>query len=131
MKGKSIVVGVVFCVAVSFSFAFAMSHDAAERGSAHFKNPAFAGGKTACNACHFNGRGLENAGTKTKFNIMGGEQNSLAETVNVCIVNANKGKAIPVDSKEMQEIISYIKTLGQKAAPGYGSPGYGSPGYGK
>jgi cytochrome c len=42
---------------------------------------------------------------------MGGVQNSLEEAVNVCIVNANKGNAIAVDSTEMQDIVSYIKTL--------------------
>jgi cytochrome c len=43
---------------------------------------------------------------------MGGDQNSLEEAVNVCIVNANKGNAIDVNSTEMQEMVSYIKSLG-------------------
>jgi len=95
----------------SVTLAFADKHTAVERGRAHFNNPAFAGGKKACSKCHPNGKDLEGAGAKTKFNIMGGEQNSLEEAVNVCIVNANKGNAIPVDSTEMQEIVSYIRTL--------------------
>jgi len=51
---------------------------------------------------------------------MCGKQESLEEAVNVCIVNANRGKTIDVKSTEMQEVVSYIKSLGSKAAPGYG-----------
>jgi cytochrome c len=63
---------------------------------------------------------------------MGKKQNSLQEAINFCIVNANRGKAIAEDSKEMQEMVSFIKSLGPKSAPGYGTPGYGkpAPGYG-
>lgn len=44
---------------------------------------------------------------------MGGQQGSLEEAVNICIVNANKGNELRVDSNEMQEIVSYIKSLGK------------------
>ena len=44
---------------------------------------------------------------------MGGKQGSLEEAVNVCVVNANKGNAIGIDSAEMQEMVSYIKSLGK------------------
>ena len=107
-------------VFLAFSAASAMGHKAEERGKAHFVNPKFAGGEISCNACHSNGRGLGEAGAKTSFNIMGGSQNSLEETVNVCIVQANRGKAIPEDSQEMQDLVSYIKSLGKTGAPGYG-----------
>jgi cytochrome c553 len=113
MQTKLIVFIAIFTVAVSFSVVSAMNNTAAERGKTHFNNPSFAGGKKACNACHYSGRGLENAGAKTKFTIMGGEQNSLEEAINVCIINANRGQAIPADSQEMQDIVSYIKSLGK------------------
>ena len=103
----------IIAVGVSFTFAFAMNHTAVERGKTHFNNSAFAGGKKACNTCHDQGRGLEEAGGKTKFTIMGGEQSSLEEAINVCIINANRGQEIPVDSQQMQEIVSYIKSLGK------------------
>ena len=77
----------IIAVGVSFTFAFAMNHTAVERGKTHFNNNAFAGGKKACNTCHDQGRGLEEAGVKTKFTIMGGEQSSLEEAINVCIIN--------------------------------------------
>ena len=111
MKRKLIAFITIFAVSFSFSVVSAMNHTAIERGKAHFDDRSFAGGKKSCNTCHFNGSKLENAGAKTKFNIMGGEQNSLEEAINVCIINANQGQAIPVDSQEMQDIVSYIKSL--------------------
>ena len=120
MKKEFISMSVIAVSTVTFSLASAMNHTTVEQGKKHFNNVSFAGGKNSCNTCHFNGSGLENAGQKTKFTIMGGEQNSLAEVINVCIINANRGQAIPVDSKEMQEIISYIKSLGENVAPGPG-----------
>jgi cytochrome c len=111
MKKMLVIFSSVFVVALSFSVVSAMNHTDAERGKTHFNNPSFAGGKKACNACHSSGRGLEEAGAKTKFNIMGGAQSSLEEAINVCIINANRGQAISVDSQEMQDIVSYLKSL--------------------
>ena len=102
----------------SLTLAFAKNHTPEERGKAHFNNPAFAGGKKSCSMCHPNGRGVEGAGAKTSFSIMGGEQNSLEEAINVCIVNANKGNAIEANSVEMQELVSYIKSLDVQTGPG-------------
>jgi cytochrome c len=113
MKRKLIVFITIFVVAASFSAVSAMNHTAFERGKAYFNDRSFAGGVKSCGSCHFNGSGLENAGTKTKFNIMGGEQNSLEEAVNVCIINANRGKALPIDSQDMQDLVNYIKSLGK------------------
>jgi cytochrome c len=113
MKRNAISVIVPIALILAFSVAFAMSHKAAERGKALFENPNFAGGKKACNSCHPNGRGLEGAGTKSSFAIMGGQQASLEEAVNMCIVNANKGNVLKVVATEMQEIVSYIKSLGK------------------
>ena len=107
----TLLLSVFLVFAFSFSVAFAKHHTAEERGKTHFNNPAFAGGRKSCNTCHPNGRGLEGAGAKTKFSIMGGEQSSLEDAINVCIVNANKGNAIDDNSTEMQELISYIKSL--------------------
>ena len=98
---------------LAFRLAVAEHQTPAERGKTHFNNPEFAGGKRACNSCHPNGRGLEGAGTKSSFAIMGGQQASLEEAVNMCIVNANKGNVLKVVATEMQEIVSYIKSLGK------------------
>ena len=112
MKKKVMSVAAVLAFALATSFAVAEKNTPEDRGKAHFDNPSFAGGKKACSTCHPNGRNLEQSGTKTKFSIMGGEQNSLEEAVNICIVNANKGTALAVDSVEMQELVSYIRSLG-------------------
>jgi cytochrome c len=131
MKRNTISIIVPIVLILTFSLTFAMSHKAAERGKALFENPDFAGGKKACNSCHPKGDGLLTAGSKTEFSIMEKKQSSLEEAINFCIVNANKGKAIAEDSKEMQEMVTFIKSLGPKASPGYGTPGYGgkAPGY--
>jgi cytochrome c len=102
------------------ALAFAKDHTPEDRGKAHFNNSAFAEGKKSCSTCHPNGRGLAGAGTKTAFSIMGGEQNSLEDVINVCIVNANKGNAIEDNSVEMQELVSYIRSLGTQENPGEG-----------
>jgi cytochrome c len=84
------------------------------RGKALFNDPKFGSGTSgmSCNSCHPNGRGLEKSGTKARFNIMGGTQNSLEEAVNICIVRPLQGKAIDPESRDMKDIVSYIKSLG-------------------
>ncbi len=103
-------------LALTFSFAFAMKHLPEERGKALFNDPKFAGGLKACNGCHPAGSGLEKAGDKKEFNIMGGTQKSLEEAVNFCIVNASKGKAIDAKSDQMKDMVAYIKSLKGKAS---------------
>jgi cytochrome c553 len=109
----------VLGLAVSLSFA---AGDAA-KGKAMFSDPKFAGGSKACSECHPNGKGLDKAGEKKEFRLMGGTQKSLEEAVNACIVGANKGKAIDVKSQQMQDMVAYIKSLkggaGKKPAGGY------------
>ncbi len=110
---------VAVCLLVVVAFA---AGDAA-KGKTLFNDPKFAGGSKACSACHPNGKGLEKAGEKMEFRIMGGTQKSLEEAVNACIVNANKGKAIDAKSAQMQDMVAYIKSLkgaaGKKPASGY------------
>jgi hypothetical protein len=65
----------------------------------------------SCNSCHPDGKGLEKAGEKKEFTIMGQNQNSLEEAVNFCIEMALKGKAINTKSEDMVNIVAYIKTL--------------------
>ena len=120
MKKRNSILFVFLAFSLPFTLAFAAHHTAEERGKSHFNNPSFANGTKPCSACHPDGKRLENAGEKTDFSIMGGKQASLEDVINVCIVNANKGKVIDVNSTEMQEVVSYIKSLGSNAAPGNG-----------
>jgi len=114
MEKRILLLGVFMVFAFSCTLAVAKHHTAEERGKTHFNNPAFAGGKKSCSTCHPGGRGLEGAGAKAKFSIMGDEQGSLEEAINICIVMANKGTALDVNSTEMQEMSSYIKSLGSQ-----------------
>lgn len=43
--------------------------------------------------------------------IMGKEVASVADTVNVCIEMAMKGKAIKTDSDEMKDVLAYMQAL--------------------
>jgi cytochrome c len=65
----------------------------------------------SCNSCHPDGKGLEAAGEKKEFHIMGKTHNSLEEAINACIVNALKGTAIDPHGKDMKALVAYIKSL--------------------
>jgi len=84
-----------------------------EKGKALFNDKNFGNGTAgkSCNSCHPRGKGVEAAGQKKEFNIMGKKQNSLEEAVNFCIVNALKGTAIDTNDQDMKDIVSYIKSL--------------------
>ncbi len=118
MKTAKIVMLSMIVVGLVFTFAFAAG-DAA-KGKALFNDAKFAGGSKSCNECHAGGKGMEKAADKKEFNLMGKTQKSLEEAVNVCIVGANKGKAIDAKSAQMQDIVAYIKSLKpKKASAGY------------
>jgi cytochrome c len=115
MKIFKIMILSMIVLGLVFSSAFAMKHMPEERGKALFNDAKFAGGTKACNSCHPEGKGLEKAGAKKEFMIMGKTQKSLEEAVNTCIENANMGKALDVKSAQMKDMVAYIKSLGKKA----------------
>jgi len=114
MKIAKIIMFSLVVLGLVFSGAFAAGDVA--KGKALFNDAKFAGGSKACNECHANGKGLEKAGDKKEFNLMGKMQKSLEEAVNACIVGASKGKAIDVKSAQMQDMTAYIKSLKKKSA---------------
>ncbi len=123
MKAARIIMIAMIALGLTFSLAFAGKHLPEERGKALFNDAKFAGGIKACNECHPGGKGVEKAGEKKEFKIMGKTQKSLEEAVNFCIENANKGKAIDAKSDQMKDMVAYIKTLGKKAdAPAKEAP---------
>ena len=127
MKGLKIAMLSMIAVCLIFSVSFATKHLLEERGKALFNDVKFAGGTAgkSCNSCHPAGKGLEKAGEKKEFNVMGKTQKSLEEAVNICIEMANKGKAIDPKSEQMKDIVAYIKSLAKKPTeapkktPGY------------
>ncbi|MCC6347173.1 MAG: hypothetical protein IT388_08315 [Nitrospirales bacterium] len=107
----------LYAVAASvLASSVALAADAA-KGKALFKDLHFGGGTAgrSCNSCHPEGKGLENAGVKKEFHIMGKKQQSLEEAVNTCIEMALKGKPIDPKSADMANIVAYIKSLGAKS----------------
>jgi cytochrome c5 len=104
------VIAVVMLVASS---ALAMHHTPEDRGKALFNDPKLGGGTSgnSCNTCHPNGKGLEGVANKKEWKNPGGTFKSLEEAVNVCIEMALKGKPLDVNSEQMKDLISYLKSL--------------------
>jgi len=103
-------------LAVALVFTLAMAGDVA-KGKALFNDPTL-GGATAgksCGSCHPNGKGLEKVADKAEFKLAGKSQKSMEEAINVCIENANKGKALDTKSDQMKDLVAYLKSLKPKA----------------
>jgi len=100
-------VALLSVIAVCLVFSFALAAGDVAKGKVLFNDPKFAGGTSgkSCNSCHPDGEGLENAEMK---------ENSLEETVNMCIENALTGEALDTQSQEMKDIVAYIKSLGKE-----------------
>ncbi len=96
-----------------FSFAFAAGN--AEKGKAMFNDAKAFGGQKACSSCHPDGKGLEKSGEKKEWKTPAGKTKTLEEAINLCIVNANKGKALDVKSEQMADMVAYLKSLAKKA----------------
>lgn len=113
---KAIRIIMLSLIALGLVFSGVFAADVA-KGKALFKDPKLGGGTSgkSCNSCHPDGKGLENAGDKKEFNIMGKKQKSLEEAVNFCIEMALKGKAIDPKGTDMANIVAHIKSLKGKA----------------
>ncbi len=93
-------------------------------------NGKYAGNKMNCTNCH------QDAGTKPySFNLLVSFRNypqyraregkvlTLAERINNCIVHPHLGKPLPLDSKEMIGIISYLKWISDSSKIDRNTPG--------
>ena len=116
MKVLKITLLSMIALGLLFSSAFAMKHLPEERGKTLFNDPKAFGGQKACSSCHPDGKGLEKSGTKKEWTTPVGKTKTLEEAINLCIVNANKGKALDVKSEQMKDMVAYIKSLGKKPA---------------
>lgn len=87
------------------------------KGKALFKDPKLGGARagSSCDTCHSGGSGLETAGGKKEFKVMGKTVRCLEDTVNSCIEGRMKGKALGPRSENMAHIAAYIKSLKGKA----------------
>ncbi|HMK49830.1 MAG TPA: hypothetical protein VK435_07240 [Thermodesulfovibrionales bacterium] len=114
MKVSRIIILSVVIFGLIFSYAFAAGN--VEKGKALFNDPKAFGGtaKKSCGSCHPNGQGLEKAASGKEWKNPAGTWMSLEDASNVCIVMANKGKAIDPKSEEMKDLTAYIRSLGKK-----------------
>jgi len=103
---------------VASSLAFATHPTPIDRGKALFNNPKLGNGTAgkSCNTCHPDGKGLEGVAAKKEWKPPGGEYKTLEQAVNICIEMALKGKALDVKSKQMKDLVSYLKSLKSKEA---------------
>jgi len=100
---KTFLISCICTLAIGLIVVVALAAGDAAKGKILFNDPKL-GGATAgisCNSCHPNGKGLEKAG----------ERKDLAEFINRCLVNANKGKPLDPKSADMADLIAYIKSL--------------------
>ncbi len=116
MKGVTIAVIIVLVAVFSIGIASAMKHEAsADMGKALLNDPKLGASGKTCGACHADGKGLEKAGTRA----------DLEKTINACITTALKGPALDIKSIEMQSLVLYIKSLGEKKPAAAKKPAVG------
>jgi len=111
---------VAVALIVTASLVTAKHHTPEERGKALFKDPKLGGGTSgkSCSSCHPGGKGLEGVAGKKEWQSPAGAVKTLEEMVNACITAALKGKPLDVQSEQMKDLVSYLKTFkAQKAAP--------------
>lgn len=91
----------IIAVGLVASFTFAAGDVA--KGKVLFNGAKLAGGTAgmSCNSCHPDGKGLEKAADKK----------DIEKSINLCIEQGLKGKAIDPKSAEMADIVAYIKSL--------------------
>ncbi|MGE5892458.1 MAG: c-type cytochrome [bacterium] len=106
---KTVKVMVLLLIALGLVVSAAFAGDI-EKGKALFNDPKLGTTGKSCGSCHADGAKLEKAAGK--------DDKALAETVNKCIAANLKGKALDVNSADMQNIVAYMKTLtAKKEAP--------------
>jgi len=113
-------------IALSLIASFAFAAGDVEKGKALFNDPKLGTNGSTCGTCHPGGKGLEKSGAadKKEWTTPGGVEKSLEDAINMCITMALKGKALDKNSQEMQDLVAYIKSLGEKAPMKHSAPGY-------
>jgi cytochrome c5 len=113
MKSLRTIALIAITLFVVSSLAFATRHTPIDRGKALFNDPKLGNGTAgkSCNTCHPDGKGLEGVADKKEWKNPGGAFRTLEQAVNICIEMALKGKALNVKSKQMKDLVSYLKSL--------------------
>ncbi len=100
---------VVLAVAVLFAVTVAFAGGNVDRGKALFNDPSLGTNGKTCNYCHPDGAQIN--GQKSSYTIMGTKLDSIEDAANFCIKMALKGKPLAKNSKKMQDLAAYLKTL--------------------
>jgi len=118
MRSLRTIALIAITVLVASSLAIAAQKTSVNRGKALFNNPKLGNGTAgkSCNTCHPDGKGLEGVADKKEWKNPGGTYTTLEQAVNICIEMALKGKALDVKSKQMKDLVSYLKSLKSKGA---------------
>ena len=113
----------ILVVSLILMFTAGMAHSGdVKQGKALFKDSNLGTNGKSCNSCHPGGKNID--GSKETFSIMDSEQDSLEDAVNFCIKMALSGKPLKKDSKQMEDMVSYLKTLKGKNKAKSETPGY-------
>lgn len=100
--GKRVHTTVLLSLAVFLACVAWVSADAGgSLGAQLFASTKLGTNGKSCESCHSGGKGLEGAASS--------DDKELAGTVNQCIVKALHGRALAVDSPELQTLVKYIK----------------------
>ncbi|MEC4718363.1 MULTISPECIES: c-type cytochrome [Noviherbaspirillum] len=98
----------------------------------HQRLPNNVGNKLTCANCHIGAGTTPNAspwvgiwGVFPEYRSRGGQINSLQQRVNDCFQRSMNGKALPYDSKEMNDILAYMQWLSTGVPTGVSVKGRG------
>ncbi len=107
----------VVAAVLVFSIVLAVKDESVELGKAHFNDPEFAGGTSgkSCASCHPDGEGMDKAAAKKEWKDEEGNVMTLEDVINQCITTALEGESLDKKSKEMKDIVSYIKSFKKEA----------------
>ncbi len=87
---------------------------ASDPGKIIFEDKEFANSssKISCSFCHSGGFKFSGTATKTRFFIDGEAYDSIESVINrVMILKYTKGQPIDKNSKEMKDLVAYIKKI--------------------
>jgi cytochrome c peroxidase len=104
MKSVRTAVLIILSFSLVAGIAFAADQASAEKGKALFNDPKLGTTGQSCNDCHPNGKGADKAAAKKDIDRI----------VNSCITHSIKGQTLDAKSMEMQSLVMYIKSLGEK-----------------
>lgn len=113
----------ILVISLILMFAAGMAHSGdVKKGKALFNDVNLGTNGKSCNSCHSGGKDID--GSKETFSILGSEQESVEDAVNFCIEMALSGKPLKKDSMQMEDMVSYLKTLKVKKKMINEAPGY-------